>query len=83
MENINKYFEEQRKLEKDISDLWSCGKKSKSKQNRLNEVNILIYSSENEITLNRARKIIKIYKDLISDIPSLKSRAEQLLEEVK
>lgn len=61
-EEIESYYDEEKKLEKEIGDLWEVGKKSKAKDKRLKEVKFILNNLENEILLKNARRIIVEYK---------------------
>ena len=61
-EEINKYYDEQSKLEREIEGLWEVNKKSPAKERRLKEVNFIIEHLATERLLNDANKVIKAYK---------------------
>lgn len=60
-EEINKYYDEQSKLEREIEALWEVNKKSPAKERRLKEVNFIIEYLATERLLNDAKKVIKAY----------------------
>ena len=61
-EEIDKYYAEQTKLERDIIGLWEVNKKSPSKEKRLKEVNFITEHLDTERLLSNANKIIIAYK---------------------
>jgi predicted transcriptional regulator YdeE len=74
------YYKEQVQLQKDIQSLWEVGKKSKAKEKRLNEVNLIIQGIDNEFTLENARKHIIAYHEVLESYPVLKEKVKLLIE---
>lgn len=65
-EKIENYYKELAKVERDIRDLWEVGKKSKAKEKRKEELEIIInYYNQIEAERRRNRIISKLRKEYI------------------
>lgn len=75
-EKLENYYKELAKVERDIRDLWKVGKKSKAKEKRKEELEIII-NHYNQIEAERRRnRIISKLREKYRDI------YERIVEEV-
>ena len=59
---IQYYANEMAKIQRDIEDLWEVGKKSRAKEKRLDEIDLIITGLTAEIEIKKLRQTIRDYK---------------------
>ena len=59
---IQYYANEMVKIQRDIEDLWEVGKKSRAKEKRLDEIDLIITGLTAEIEIKKLRQTIRDYK---------------------
>lgn len=64
-ELLEKYETEQKRIEREISDLWEVGKKSKAKEKRLEEIKLILIGIEAKQIIEDKIRENNYYKTLL------------------
>lgn len=62
---VQYYENQEKKLEREISDLWEIGKKSKTKERRLEEIKLIIIGIESKKIIEEELRKVKYYERLL------------------